>query len=121
MLKITELAYTGYPVTDVPRARNFYESVLGLVASRAHEIEPGVWWVEYDVGGHTLAISNAWAPSGLGGPAIALEVADLDAALAALRGAGAPINYGPLETPLCRLFGGSDPDGNGIIFHQRKT
>ena len=29
-MKITELAYTGTPVTDMARARVFYEEVLGL-------------------------------------------------------------------------------------------
>jgi predicted enzyme related to lactoylglutathione lyase len=120
MLQITEIAFTGYPVTDVARARRFYESVLGLAASLAHEIEPGMWWVEYEIGGHSLAITNAWAPSGQGGPTVALEVSDLDAALTVLRGAGVAITYGPLETPVCRLFGVADPDGNGITFHQRK-
>ncbi len=32
-MKVTEMAYAGYPVTDLPRARKFYEEVLGLVPS----------------------------------------------------------------------------------------
>ena len=30
MLQVTEIAFTCYPVTDMARARNFYEGVLGL-------------------------------------------------------------------------------------------
>lgn len=29
-IKVTEIAFTGYPVTDIPRARAFYEGVLNL-------------------------------------------------------------------------------------------
>ena len=30
MIRITEVAFVAYPVSDIPRARNFYENVLGL-------------------------------------------------------------------------------------------
>ena len=30
MLKVTELAFCCYAVTDIQRARDFYEGVLGL-------------------------------------------------------------------------------------------
>ena len=33
MLKITEIAFSCYPVLDMARARKFYEEVLGLTAS----------------------------------------------------------------------------------------
>jgi predicted enzyme related to lactoylglutathione lyase len=33
-MKINEVAFTGYPVTDMPRARAFYEAVLKLESSR---------------------------------------------------------------------------------------
>ena len=29
-MKITEIAFTGYSVTDMKRAKGFYEGVLGL-------------------------------------------------------------------------------------------
>ena len=32
MLKVTEIAFTCYPVTDMARARKFYEGVPGLKA-----------------------------------------------------------------------------------------
>jgi predicted enzyme related to lactoylglutathione lyase len=121
MINVTEIAYTGYPVTDVARARKFYESVLGLTANMAHEIQPGLWWIEYEIGGASLAISNAWTPSGQSGPTVALEVADLDAALATLKQLGVPVTYGPMDSPVCRFFGVSDLDGNGITIHQRKA
>src|SRR5919109_5367174 len=87
MIRITEIAFTGYPVTDMARARAFYDGLLGLKASVSFEHE-GKHWVEYDVGASTLAISNMagdmWKPSP-DGPSVAFEVEDFDATIAALR------------------------------------
>ena len=33
-MKATKIAFTGIPVTDIKRARDFYEGVLGLKALR---------------------------------------------------------------------------------------
>ena len=79
-MKVKEVAFVGYPVTDIKRARHFYENVLGLkVGEFDQELEsmPGKYWIEYDIGSTTLAISNAWEPAGQGGPSIALEVENL--------------------------------------------
>ncbi len=48
MLK--KIAFTVYPVTDVDRARAFYEKFLGpeVGANGGHE---GKFWVEYDLPG----------------------------------------------------------------------
>ena len=76
MNKITEVAFIGYPVSDIDRARNFYESILGLSPGEFdHEIEgmPGTYWIEYAVGDVTFAISNSWEPSGKSGPSLHLK------------------------------------------------
>ena len=44
---INRVAFTMYPVTDLNRAREFYEGGLGL--KPGYLIEKS--WVEYDVGG----------------------------------------------------------------------
>ncbi len=124
MIKITEIAFTAYPVTDVNRARHFYEQILGLSAGEFnHEIEgmPGNYWIEYEVGNGTLAISNAWEPSGASGPSVALEVEDLEAAVAHLKQAGVTILADHIETPVCDFALIADPDGNGITVHKRKS
>lgn len=121
MIQVTEIAFTGYPVTDVPRARRFYEGTLGLKPSMVQEFTQGQWWIEYEIGAGTLALSNAWPPSGQSGPNIALEVADLDRALDSIKAANLPISYGPTDTTVCRFFGVKDPDGNDVTLHQRKT
>lgn len=123
-MRITEAAFIGYPVSDIPRARHFYEKVLGLRAGEVdHEIAgmPGKYWIEYDLGNVTLAISNSWEPSGQGGPALALEVEDLEAAVAALKDAGATFLVEMIESPVCRFALITDPDGNALTIHKRKA
>ena len=89
-MKVTEAAFVGYPVTDTDRAKDFYENVLGLTPEMEHEIEsmPGKHWIEYEQGNVTLAISNTWEPAASSGPAIALEVENLETAVARLKEAG---------------------------------
>jgi len=48
-MKITEIAFTGYPVTDMPRARAFYEGVLKLESSRVFG-DDETQRVKYDLG-----------------------------------------------------------------------
>ena len=54
-MRIKGLAFVGIPVTDMPRARSFYEGVLGLKVSE--KMMSGKW-VEYSLGNNTLAIAS---------------------------------------------------------------
>ena len=121
-IQVIEYAFTGYPVTDMPRARGFYEGLLNLKETTAFEHE-GKAWVEYDVGGATLAISNMgdgkWKPSS-DGPAMALEVADFDGAIATLKEAGVKFFMEPMDSGVCQMGIVADPDGNTVLIHKRK-
>jgi predicted enzyme related to lactoylglutathione lyase len=119
-VQIKELAFAFHPVKDIAQARKFYEGLLGLKTGVQVEFGPGQWWIEYDVAGQALAISNAM-PDGKPQAALTLEVADLDAALKAVKAAGATIAFEVMEFPPCRSFAIKDPDGNQIGLHQRKT
>ena len=59
---------------------------------------------------------NDWA----GTPCAALAVADIHAAIAALKKAGVEILVEPKETSVCWMAYVADPDGNRICIHQRK-
>ncbi len=121
-IRVLEFAFTGYPVTDMARARAFYEGVLGLKTGMIWE-DANHGWIEYDLGGHTLAINNgarAWKPSS-DGPAIALEVEDFDATISELRKRGVRFTVEPLNTPVCRLAVILDPDGNSLAIHKRNA
>jgi predicted enzyme related to lactoylglutathione lyase len=120
-MKIVEIAFTGYPVTDMPRARAFYEDALKLEPSRT--VEHGdLSFIEYDLGPSTFAISNmsaeSWRPS-KDGPVIAFEVEDFDAAVTRLRAENVKFTIDPFETPVCRMVVIADPDGNSILIHKR--
>ncbi len=122
MLKVIEFAFTGYSVTDVARSRAFYEDILGLKPATVFDHE-GKYWVEYEVGAHTLAITNMseeWKPSPDGG-GIALEVEDFDVSIAWLKEKGVKFYFEPTDSPVCRMALVSDPDGNSLCIHKRKS
>ena len=119
-IQVKEIAFIYHQVTDIARARRFYEQLLGLKVGLEYEGKPGKWWIEYDVAGVAFAIKNFELPGGKGGAALALEVADIDAACAAVRAAKAPLIEDLTEFPRCHSFAVKDPDGNEIILHQLK-
>ena len=121
-MKVTEIAFTGYPVTDLKRARQFYEGTLGLSPTKVFG-DDKMAWIEYDIGWHTLSIGNRapdWKPSP-GGGSVGLEVEDFDAAVRELKQSGVPFRLEPIQTPVCRMAVVSDPDGNSITIHKRKA
>lgn len=121
-MKVIEIAFVSYPVTDLKRARQFYEGVLGLKETHFFSDEK-MGFVEYDIGPGTLAIGCGapdWKPSAGGGCA-ALEVDDFDAAVKRLKENGCKFKLEPLETGVCHMAVVSDPDGNSLIIHKRKA
>jgi len=115
-MTVKNIAFTMYPVTDMPRARAFYTDGLGL--------SPGgleaAFWVEFDVAGGTFGIGN-FEQVGTPGSAqsLALEIADLDAYRAQLTERGIEVQP-PHELQNCRIGIVRDPDGNQIWLHQAK-
>ena len=122
MLKIRSIAFTSYPVTDLARARAFYEGTLGLKYETGFERD-GMGFAEYEVGGGYFSILNGvpnWKPSDHG-PAISFEVEDFDAAIADLREKGVQFAMDPFPTPVCHMALILDPDSNQIIIHKLKS
>ena len=119
-MKATKIAFTGIPVTDMKRARAFYEGVLNLQVSG--EFGEGVW-IEYDVGPDTLALGSVgdqWLPSEQG-TSVAIEVDDFDEAIRKLKVAVIRFAAEPMETPVCWMAVVQDPDGNKVIIHKLKA
>jgi len=119
MMKINGLAFVGTPVTDMKRARSFYEDVLGLKI--LEEMMSGKW-VEYSLGNNTLAIASVgsdWLPSDQG-TGVALEVENFDLAIKWLKDRKVPFSTEPFESPCCRMAIIKDPDGNQIVIHKLK-
>jgi predicted enzyme related to lactoylglutathione lyase len=118
-MKIQAIGFVAIPVTDIKRARSFYEEVLGLKAS--DEMMDGKW-IEYAVGEDTLAIANVsdtWTPSDQGTGA-ALEVENFDDAIKRLKDRQVRFAAEPFETPCCRMAVVQDPDGNKLMIHKLK-
>jgi predicted enzyme related to lactoylglutathione lyase len=118
-VKINNIAFIGIPVTDIPRARKFYEDVLGLQVA---EQMMGGKWIEYAIGNDTLAIADVgqhWTPSDQGTGA-ALEVEDFDKAIKRLKDRHVPFAAEPFETPCCHMAVVQDPDGNKLMIHKLK-
>jgi predicted enzyme related to lactoylglutathione lyase len=116
-MKITAIAFIGIPVTNMSRARKFYEGVLGL---QPDPEMTGEHWTEYSIGGGTLAIAcvgDQWKPSN-DGTSAALEVENLDTAIARLE--ELKISYDKVDSPVCRMAIIEDPDGNKLIIHKLK-
>ena len=119
-MKINNLAFVGIPVTDIKRAREFYEGVLGLAI--AEEMMDGNW-IEYAVGDNIVAIANVgaqWMPSEQGTSA-ALEVENFEQTVNELRRRGVRFAAEPFETPCCHVAVVQDPDGNKLIIHKLKS
>ena len=116
-MKIKKIAFVGIPVTDMERARAFYEDVLGL---QPDPEMTGQHWTEYSIGNGTLAIAcvgEQWKPSNEGTSA-AFEVENLEEAIA--RFEERKIAYDKVDSPVCRMAIIQDPDGNKLIIHKLK-
>jgi predicted enzyme related to lactoylglutathione lyase len=118
-MKIKAIGFVAIPVTNIERARSFYEEVLGL---RTSDEMMGGKWIEYGVGDDTLAIANvsdSWTPSDQGTGA-AFEVEDFDDAIKRLKDRQVRFAAEPFETPCCHMAVVQDPDGNKLMIHKLK-
>ena len=116
-MPVTGVAFTMYPVTDVPRAVAFYQDALGL---KKTEVDLP-YWVEFEAGGATFGVGT-FEQVGMAGSAqsLALEISDLPSLRAQLKARGIESSE-PHESPVCWISGVKDPDGNQIWLHQSKT
>jgi len=120
-MRIVEFAFVAYPVTNATRSRHFYEGVLGLEASTVI-MDGADFWIEYEVGPHTLGIGNEpFMNPSTDGAQLVLEVADFDEAVAHLKHNGVTFAHEPWEMPKCRAAIIIDPDGNRIGIHKRNS
>ncbi len=119
MSVIPSIAFFCYPVQDMSRARQFYETILGLRLESDFRGE----WIEYDLAGSTFAITtmNTAHQAGAKGGVVAFEADDLDDFARRLKAQQVRFGLEITETPICRMAVVSDPDGNDVVIHQRKT
>jgi predicted enzyme related to lactoylglutathione lyase len=114
---IKKIAFTMYPVTDMVRARKFYEEDLGLVKTADY----GGTWVEYDPGGcFAITTMAPIKPSSDSGGSVAFEVDDVVALTAKLKAKGVTIKVEMMDTPVCKMSVVLDTEGNAVTLHQLK-
>ncbi len=113
------IAFTMYPVTDMARARKFYEEDLGLKVARDVRGE----WIEYHLWDNCFAITSMLGdqvkPSADSGGRIALEVQDVDDFVSQLKNKGIRVKAEPFSTRVCRMAVVLDPEGNALTLHTR--
>jgi predicted enzyme related to lactoylglutathione lyase len=115
-MAVNGIAFTMYPVSDMPKAVTFYRDVLGLTPGGL----ASDFWTEFEVGGGTFGVGT-FEQVGKAGTAqsLALEVSDMAAFRKKLAEAGVESSE-PHETPVCFISRFSDPDGNSLCLHQSK-
>jgi len=121
---IKKVAFTMYPVTDMTRARDFYENTLGLKVGNIYEHSGGIW-LEYDLAeGGCLALTTLAKevkPSANAGGSVAFEVENLNQMLDDLKTKGVTIIMDKLVTEgVCSMAVILDSEGNSITLHQLK-
>ena len=113
----TGIPFFVYPVRDMARAKAFYGGVLGLTEGDAWEDK----WVEYDVGGSTLALSSIMqdAQPGAKAGAVALETEQFDETVAHLKAHGVNFPLEPIDSGVCWFARFEDSDGNHLVLHRK--
>lgn len=114
---IAPIVFTVYSVSNMERARSFYEHILGLhMTYRYRDV-----WTEYDLDDLTFAITTIEMGyrSGAKGTVVTFEVSDLNAFLHLMKKRTVSIVTDVFDRPVCRMVGIEDPDGNHITIHKR--
>ena len=112
---------------DITRSAEFYGMKLGLRETYRFPRDGLPMHVEFDAGGHTVAVSSdaglashGMPPSSSGHPfELGLKVDDVDAAIAELHTAGVAVLREPFDSEAGnRVAYVADPDGNWVsLYH----
>ena len=106
----------GLTARDAKATVAFYRDVLGLEPTLITDMG-----AEFELGdGATLGIwqpDEGTYPPGFG---VMFGVKDITKAVDSMRKRGAELSD-PMETPVCFMSFGEDPEGNGFCIHQRKV
>ncbi len=113
---INGMDISAYLVKDPQRAIEFYRDVMGMTPTAIDDQGRGAEFTLSD--GSTFGV---WKPEdGATGPAIMFAVDDAKAAVEHYRSRGLQLSD-VMESPVCFMAFGADPEGNAIIIHQRKV
>ncbi|MGA7354636.1 MAG: VOC family protein [Candidatus Cybelea sp.] len=113
---INGIDIAAYLVKDPQAAIAFYRDVLGMTPTEIDDEGRGAEFTLAD--GSTFGV---WKPEGgETGGAIMFAVSDAKDAVEHYRARGLKLSD-VMESPVCFMSFGADPEGNAIIIHQRKS
>jgi catechol 2,3-dioxygenase-like lactoylglutathione lyase family enzyme len=119
---VTGVDFVSVPTKNLSAARDFYENVLGLEASKLWGSEPEPVGAEFETGTVTIAVIDC---DKLGIPyqpikvPIAFRVDDVPAARAELESRGVSFQGDIIDSGVCHQAIFEDPDGNTLDLHHR--
>jgi len=114
---ITGVDIFGPASPDGKRLVAFYRDRLGIKTTAESPDGSGAEFELAD--GTTFGVYSPDGAKAGGGYSALFAVADINAAVAQMRKNGAELSD-PMETPVCFMSFGKDPDGNEFAVHQRK-
>jgi len=117
-VEISGVDLFGFLVGEPARAVAFYRDVLGLTPTNMDERGRGAEFTLAD--GTTFGVWDGKDFGKTSGATAMFAVANAEAAVTVFRERGATLSD-PMETPVCFMAFGEDPDGNAFVIHQRKT
>lgn len=111
--------FVGILTTQLGRAEQFYEHVLGLRRDPNHT----EGWPDFHTGNVSLVLTDV-AKTGEdfrpNGGAVALRVPNVATTMERLRSEGVKFNYDEVyDSGVCHTAFFSDPDGNALMLHRR--
>lgn len=112
---VTGIDISGYLVRDPQAAIAFYRDKLGIEPTDVDDDGRGAEFTLTD--GTTFGVWNM--PDNSTGGFVMFAVSDLQDAVKTYRSRGVSVSD-ITETPVCYMAFAQDPEGNGIILHQRK-
>jgi predicted enzyme related to lactoylglutathione lyase len=115
-LIVTGTDIAGYLVRDPQAAIAFYRDKLGIEPTEIDDAGRGAEFTLSD--GTTFGVWNP--PDGSAGGFVMFAVSDIQDAVQVYRSRGVEVSD-ITETPVCFMAFAHDPEGNGIILHQRKS
>lgn len=119
-MKVSRLLHAAILVNDLERAKNFYETVLGLMEKQRHDFDfNGVWYNLGECELHLMVVADPLPPAEQRPRRdfhVALKIEDHQATKEYLEKLGIPYREG--RHGLLQLFV-RDPDGNLIELQQR--
>jgi catechol 2,3-dioxygenase-like lactoylglutathione lyase family enzyme len=119
LIEVERTDFVNIATQDLERAKRFYGETLGL----ARNPRSSDSWPEYETGNLTLLLADAAKTTVAFSPsnnAIALRVADVDAAKRRLEDAGVEFEFAETyDSGVCQMAFFRDPDGNALILHRR--